>query len=69
MFYPSRDFVKALNTPGTYTALIIARAQLGCTAQDTVVVKVVADTTQLLINRAGVSYLNANADWEVASAK
>jgi uncharacterized repeat protein (TIGR01451 family) len=54
-------FSHVYNTPGTYTAVVTARAQLGCTGQDTIVINVVADATPLLINRAGVNYLNANA--------
>ena len=53
-------FSHVYNTPGTYTAVVTARAQLGCTGQDTIVINVVAEATPLLINRAGVSYLNAN---------
>ncbi len=53
-------FTHPYPTPGTYTAIVKARAGYGCTGTDTVEVTVLPATSTLLANPATVSYQDAN---------
>lgn len=64
-YQTSNIFTHTYATSGRYTATVTARAQYGCTGSDQITITVLPTgapyTSQILSNKANVTYANANA--------